>query len=232
MTLLSVGIARRLAAAAVAALVLLVGPAELAAQAAPMTEGEGAVTDEVTRAVAGVLGLPATGVRVQMSGGAPPSIDSLVVTESSTRRWIVTLWGPDGPVRRLARVGVVGETAVASRRLERGHEVDEPDLRREFRVHWDRTQPPIDPVGMVTTRVVEEGEGLVPPSVRAPLLFNGGESVQALFEQGRVQLRLQATALGSARWGEAVHVRLSSGKRMSGRAVGPGLVRLTPGGAS
>ncbi len=69
------------------------------------------------------------------------------------------------------------------------------------------------------------------PAVRPPLLFNGGDEVEAVLEQSGVTMRVRAEALQSGRLGESVRVRLMSGKRMSGRAIARGVVQLIPGAA-
>jgi flagella basal body P-ring formation protein FlgA len=201
-------------------------------QALVVGGGDQEAHEVLTRVVAEALGLPSEVVRIEVLGGLPSEVDSVQVEGGATDRWIATMWGAGGVARRFVRVGTSRSIPVATRTMERGEQVGLQDIRMEERVSWRGVGSTLsDPVGMVTTRVVTAGEPLQEPSVRPPLLFRGGDEIEAVLERAGITMRVQATALRSAREGEAVDVRLTSGKRMSGMAVGPGLVHLIPGGA-
>lgn len=177
-------------------------------------------------------GVPWETVRVDMAGDPPAGVDSLHASQGSADRWIVTLWSGDQAVRRFARVGTEQALPVATRAIGRGGEVGALDVRYEPRPVWGcPVGPVVDPVGMVAERVIAEGELLVSPSVRPPLLVRGGDDVEALFAQGGVLMRIRGQALASARAGERIEVRLASGLRMSAFATGPGRVELILGGS-
>ena len=99
-------------------------------------------------------------------------------------------------------------------------------------IAWGPPAEPLpDPTGMITERVIQEGEILRSPAVRPPLFVRGGDAIQAVLREPGVVMRLKAEALSSAREGERVLLRLASGLRTEGTAIAPGLVELTSGGA-
>jgi flagella basal body P-ring formation protein FlgA len=185
----------------------------------------------LSRLLATPLDVPTEKVRVEVVGGFPPYVDSAGVDRAGGGRWIASFWVGDAVSRRFLRVGSVRSIPVAVEALDRGTAVQPEDVAMEERVVWERlAAPPADPVGMVATRLIPAGEALAAPSVRPPLLFKGGDEVDAILERSGLVLRVKAEALSSGREGETVLVRLTSGKRMSARAIGPGLVHLTSGG--
>jgi flagella basal body P-ring formation protein FlgA len=188
------------------------------------------VSAEVARQVALHWDVAPERVRVDFADDVPGRTDSLMATEGSTDRWIVTLWAEGRPSRRFVRVGVAHSVPVATRVLSRGDPIDSTDVRYEDRAVWGRPGDPLpDPIGMVAERRVPEGDVLMAPSVRPPFLMRGGDTVDAVYTQSGVILRIRAEALASARLGDRLDVRLASGLRMSGRAVAPGVVELTSG---
>ena len=186
----------------------------------------------LTESVAEQMGLAPERIHVEVAGDSSAEADSLLVRGAGEGRWIVTLWRRDSPTRRYVRVGVRREAAVAARDVMRGAEISVDDVRMEQIVDWTAsTATAFDPVGMVATRQHTAGEAFAMPAVRPPLLFNGGDEVEAVLEQSGVTMRVRAEALQSGRLGESVRVRLMSGKRMSGRAIARGVVQLIPGAA-
>jgi flagella basal body P-ring formation protein FlgA len=186
--------------------------------------------DVLAELVAPGLGVSPERVRVDWAGD-PPVADFVRVDGAGSGRWVATLWSAGVVTRRYVRVGLERQVPVAARQLDRGEEIAHEDVRLESRVLWGAAAGDavdLDAVGMVASRVVAEGEILAAPAVRPPLLVRGGEEVEAVLEQSGVLLRARAEALGSARRGESVYVRLTSGKRMAARAVGLGVVRLQP----
>jgi len=195
---------------------------------APLRE---AVSAGITSSIAASWGVPREAVRVRPQGDLPESVDSLTLAEGTGDRWIVTLWSGRSRIRRFMRAGVVVDVEVASRDLPRDHEVREPDVTVRTVVRWGapRAEPTPSVAGWVTQRRVPAGERLVEPAVRPPLMVEGGEPVEAVFTGAGLILSIRAKALSSGRRGERVYVRLPSGRRLAGTAVGPHKVELLTG---
>ncbi len=201
---------------------------------APVAPGGAAspVPALVVERMADLWALEAESVRVEVAGEVPRVVDSVQVEPGGGSRFLVTFWSGDGAVRRFAKVGHLGEVPVATHRIERGATLDSTDFRFEVRVvDGPPGEPRADPTGMVAERVIELGTALGAPGVRAPYVVRGGDTVEATLVRSGVALTVQAEALGSARAGQPVRVRLASGLRMESLATAPGVVRLTPGGA-
>ncbi len=128
----------------------------------------------------------------------------------------------------LLRAGVMAPRPVARRSLERGLVLGQKDMAFEARLHWGdpKTLPKAGESGWVAQRTIEEGELLVSPAVKPPLLVTSGRPVTLFWSNGSVKVSLQGTAAGSATLGEPVLVRTEDGTRLSGLVEGPGLVRL------
>jgi len=218
-------------AAIAAAGTFLVGTAGASAQATPVLDGSTVVGITAT-AVSEAWEIPIHSVRVEVAGDVPAEVDSVLVEEGGRDRWIMTMWVGDGRIRRFVKAGSMAPFAVAVRAMARGVMVDSTDVRIEARVAWGAPDPDrfFDPVGMTTERVIGAGEALMPPAVRPPLLVRGGDPVEAVLERSGVIMRVQAEALGSARDGDLLLVRLASGLRMEARVVAPGIVALIGGG--
>jgi flagella basal body P-ring formation protein FlgA len=213
------------------AIALALDPGVAYAQSAIVLDGRPALelaAGEISRA----WGLPTESVRLELVGDLPPTVDSLLIEAGGRDRWILTMWAGEGRIRRFVRVGAMTPTAVATRKLARGVTVDSADVRMEPRVVWGVPEPEgfVDPVGMTTERAIAAGEALVAPGVRPPLLVRGGDAVEAVMERSGIVMRVQAEALGSARHGETLLVRLASGMRTEARVIAPGIVALIEGG--
>lgn len=207
---------------------LLALPAGLAAQNAidvsdhPRLEGARAE-------VAAEWDVAASNVRMALLGGVPEAVDSVTVTPGSSPRWILSLWSGDRLSRRFLQVGTERAVPVAARSLARGQSVAPTDVETRRETVWGPPVLVVNPVGMVTQRMVSAGEALVEPAVRAPLLVSGGQSIEAVYRHPGVSVTMRGEALGRARLGDLVLVRLASGTRMQGRAVAPGRVELIAG---
>lgn len=213
------------------ALLTLGGPGSTAGQAVPV--GPDLDWREAVAAELGTqLSVEPSSLRAEVVDGLTPPVDSLAVTLAGSNRWIVTAWGNGAAQRRFLRVEHVATVPVAAHAIERGVEVRPDDVRFEERaLPWSANAPSTDdPVGMVAARPVAAGEVLREPTVRAPLLVRGGEPVEAVLVRSGLLMTLRAEALGSARRGEFVHVRLPSGARAQATVVGSGLVHLSEGG--
>ncbi len=184
----------------------------------------------LTERVAEAWRLPATDVRVEVAGELPVLVDSLAVAPAGSDRFLVTVWSGDDMVRRFAEAGHLASVPVAARRIERGETIDSVDVRHEVRlVPGAPSRPGPGPVGMVAERVLTAGAELRAPAVRPPYLVRGGETVEATLIRSGVVMTVRGEALGSAREGERLLVRLASGLRMEARARAPGRVTLLPG---
>jgi flagella basal body P-ring formation protein FlgA len=112
---------------------------------------------------------------------------------------------------------------VAAREIARGTVLTEPDVTSPAGVERDSTGAP---VGWVARRVISAGETLREPAVAPPDLVRVGDVVQAVFSQGGLEIRLIGRAMGAARAGEKVMVRIDTHRRFEGVVVGPRLVNI------
>lgn len=164
--------------------------------------------------------LERSAVEVDLSGGNSDS-------------WMVTLPAneADGSRRLLVRAGVRRPLPVAAREIARGQMLQDDDITWADRVEWGPPGAELDdPVGMQAQRRIPTGETLVEPTVLPGPWVESRDPVEVLFRKGRVTIALRGTALGDGRPGEQVHVRLEDGRRVQGRAIGPGRVALEAGG--
>jgi flagellar basal body P-ring formation protein FlgA len=104
---------------------------------------------------------------------------------------------------------------VAARDLARGVTLEAADVLGDGEI-----------VGWVTRRVVREGEALRPPAIAPPEMVRSGDTVQGVWRQGGMEIRVQGRAMNSAAEGERVSVRVDARRRFEGVAVGSGVVRL------
>lgn len=81
-------------------------------------------------------------------------------------------------------------------------------------------------LGWVTKRLIRVGEVLRPPAIAPAELIRSGDTVQLLWRDGDLEIRMTGRAMGSAAEGEAVLVRVDTQRRFEGIAEAPGVVRL------
>lgn len=112
---------------------------------------------------------------------------------------------------------------LAAREIMRGTVLTDPDVTYPAGVERDSTGAP---VGWVARRVIAAGEPLRAPAVAPPDLVRVGDAVQAVFRQGGLEIRLIGRAMGAARAGEKVMVRIDTHRRFEGVVVGPRLVNI------
>lgn len=211
-----------------AAFLLAVLPAPMAAQAATDVTAHPRL-DGVRGVIASEWGVHQESLRLSLLGDVPEVVDSVSVEPGSSDRWILSLWSEDRLTRRFLRAGVLVPVPSAARALERGATVAADDVVTSLTTVWGVPSPHDDPVGGVTQRMVAQGEPLLAPAVRPPLLVEGGDDVEAVYRHPGLAVTVKGEALGRARRGEVVMVRLRSGVRVNARAVGPGRVELTGG---
>lgn len=184
----------------------------------------------LVKQIAEALGRQVLKTRVAITGSIPPAIDSLEVVQGGGR-WIVTFFADEARIRRFARAGRIAPVPVAARPIDRGTVLSVNDIDFEHRTVWDDDAGPARPVeGLVAQRAIRPGEVLEAPGVRPPFLVRGGDAVEAVFEHSGILMTLRGEALGTARLGDQVRVRLPSGVRMEGTVVGAGQVELNGGG--
>jgi flagella basal body P-ring formation protein FlgA len=112
---------------------------------------------------------------------------------------------------------------VASREIARGSVLTDRDVTFPAGVERDSTGAP---VGWVARRVISAGEPLREPAVAPPDLVHVGDVVQAVYRDGSIEMRLIGRAMGAARAGEKVRVRIDMHRRFEGVVVGPRLVNI------
>lgn len=115
----------------------------------------------------------------------------------------------------------VAQAPLAARDLARGEVLAAADI-----VSGGEDVPV--PVGWVTRRVVSAGQELRAPAIAPPKLVTAGETVQVLWRQGTLELRVRGRAMGSAAEGERVLVHVDSRRRLEGVAIAPRLIRVEP----
>lgn len=207
-----------------AAALLSVGPGTLSAQ-------DDAVRMDLAERVAAAWEVDPERVRVDVSGAPEGPIDSLSVSETASDRWLVTFHAGERTVRRFVHVAHMAEVEVAAAPIARGDVVVPEAVAKETRmVAGAPREPAPTAVGMVAQRLIEAGTVLVDPAVRPPFVIRGGDRIDAVLQQGSVMMTVRGEALGAAREGEMVQVRLASGVRRRARATRPGVVTLIPGG--
>ena len=208
---------------------LVLAPAALQAQAATDVTTHPRLA-EVRTTIAAEWGVASDAMRLSLLGDVPEVVDSVAIEPGSSDRWILSMWSGDRITRRFLRAGVDTPVPTAARPLDRGVRVEADDVVTRLTTVWGMPVPHDDPVGSETQRMVAPGEPLLPPAVRPPLLIKGGDQVEAVYRQTGISVTVRGEALGRARAGDVVMVRLRSGVRISGRAVGPGRVEMVGGG--
>ena len=145
--------------------------------------------------------------------------------------WFTVVAGPAGdPLALRLHAGVSTTVQVATRAMAVGERLGAADIGEETRVRFG---PPAAPgerqpgVGWEVRRPVRSGEPLAWPAIAPPAVIENGKPVSVLWERGGVRVRLDGVALGDARLGDVVGVRVQHRQgRLSGIAVAPGVVRL------
>jgi flagella basal body P-ring formation protein FlgA len=141
--------------------------------------------------------------------------------------WFVAMFHVPGqsPVSVRFRVGTVIAAPVAARPLPRGHVLAPGDIAFTVETRWG---PPLDdemhtPVpGWTTTRNLERGRALRPPSTRPPSVIRAGEVVELRWRRQGMMIAIEGVALNTASRRDLVRIRLANG-RGSVRGVATGL---------
>jgi len=176
---------------------------------------------------------PHTGLGKIESDTAPE-----LVGNGSNGQWVVRLATEHGTVGVRVRAGSTQSVATAATPLRRGETIGLEDIRFEDRMVWgappngdalvpNNVSPTSDLVGWTVQRPIEAGSELVEPGVAPPTVVRSGESVEVMWSVGAIRLVLMGRAVGTARAGETVAVRLETGKRVRGVAEPDGTVRVS-----
>lgn len=192
--------------------------------------GQEGVAGLVAEPIARAWGVSSAQVVLEDAQALPGTADSVQVAEAANGRWLVTFWIDGGAVRRFQRAGLEARVPVAARPVARGAVVQTDDVAFESRVVWADESIPPDPIGLVAQRRIAEGSLLRDPAVRPPYLVVGGQEIEAVLSRAGVVMTVAGEALGSARQGDVLLVRLASGLRTEARAISPGRVELIAGG--
>ena len=142
--------------------------------------------------------------------------------------WIARLPANDGLFAVRLKAGLRRMLPMATRRIPRGTLLTEADFAFEESVRWgppagstSKPQP-----GWQAERRLEAGEELRTPAVRPAVAVRTGDRVKIIWRTGRIELTLSGVAIGTARPGETVDVRLDAGRRLRGVAGADGAVRV------
>lgn len=112
--------------------------------------------------------------------------------------------------------------AIAARDLPRATVLERDDVRFQGGAAEGESLR----LGWVTRRVIRAGEVLEPPAIAPAAVVHAGEQVQAVWQEGPLQLRLLGRAMNSAAAGEQVRVRIDMQRTFQGSALPSGTVRL------
>jgi flagella basal body P-ring formation protein FlgA len=129
-----------------------------------------------------------------------------------------------------AQVQVWADVAVSARTLTRGQILSAADLATQ---NLDLAQLPqgvfTDPnalIGKMVSTQVAGGTPLRPDMLRAAAVILQGQTVRVVFTGEGVSVSSEGRALGNAGVGEALQVRMASGKVIKGIVKAPGTVEV------
>lgn len=190
--------------------------------------------DSVVRfAAAAAWGVHPEDVVLDWGTSGTPAVEAVAVElvgSGAGGTWVARISAPDGRVvAQRVRAGTEVSRTVAARRLPRGTELGEADLESHATLEWGPPGEarPATLVGWVTQRVVDKGDALVEPAIRAPRAVSPGARVALRARQGSVRLEVPAVAAGSGAVGDPIYVRTETGRRIRGVVAGPGVVDVT-----
>jgi len=131
-----------------------------------------------------------------------------------------------------AQVSILGNYLAAARALRPGDVLDIADI--ELRTGEITTMgrqlltEPEQALGQQMRFAVAVGQPLRATMMSAPIVIQSGRPVKVVVQGAGFSVANQGTALGSARAGQAIRVRLASGKVGSGTATQHGEVIIRP----
>lgn len=112
-----------------------------------------------------------------------------------------------------------GVSLLAAREIPRGATIEAADIVAEG-------TEANTVVGWVAKRLIRAGEALRAPAIAPAELVRSGDTVQLVWRDGNLEIRMTGRAMGSAAAGERVIVRVDTRRRFEGIAEAPGVVRL------
>ena len=131
-----------------------------------------------------------------------------------------------------AEVKVVGDYLVSARALRPGEILAAADLdqRRGDLTTMGRhlLTDPAQAIGHQMRFAVARGQALRATMVAQPIVIQSGRPVKVIVQGAGFQVANEGVALGNARLGDTVRVRLASGRVVSGEASENGEVRIEP----
>ncbi|MFZ5624804.1 MAG: flagellar basal body P-ring formation chaperone FlgA [Gemmatimonadota bacterium] len=224
-----------------AALTLFAAPAAITAQDRPAAGHPPAWLEQRARAaVSERWQVPPTTLRFawgRVSAWPATPAGRVRLAGSGKDGWFVLLLEAPGAAEFAVRVraGVEDTARVAARDLPAGTILSPEDVAREVTVHWGAPagDAPEPGPGWTVRRPVARGDALRVPAVVPPPAVRAGDPVRFTWTRGAVTVVLDGTALNDARLGEPVRGRVDGrNERVAGTAIGQGLARLAPRGAS
>lgn len=166
-----------------------------------------------------------------------PGVVPELIGSGSGGYWVVAFRdeASDEPdVRIRIRAGVEIMTPVARRAVDRGETLDASSIELAVTTHWG--PPPAASAvrpGWVARRALRVGEELRRPAVEPLDVVTSGADVDIYWVRGSIRIQLRGRAMGTAAVGEVVPVRTETGTRLTGVAMGLGVVKVeVPEGGS
>lgn len=162
-------------------------------------------------------------------GSIDPTVPVELVGSGSGGSWVVRIAAERGTVGIRMRAGTRRTVRVAAGPMRRGHVLTPSDVTIEERTEWGpplEGSGPIAEAGWVVERGIAAGDRLTAPAVRPAPVVRTGEPVEVAWSSGIIRLTVPGRALGTARPGESVRVRLETGKRLTGVATHDGRIAV------
>ncbi len=193
--------------------------------------------DLVRRLVAERWGVE--GEAIHLAWGEPvlsPADDPQEVRLAGTGsggQWTVEVVGSQSRTLHRVRAGVWTRVPVATRELSRGSRLTATDVELARTPQWG---PPSDASGAAAAferegwevlSPIRAGEALLPPRVRPPEAVRSGDRVTLAVQRGPVRVEARGEARSSGAVGDAVRIRLPSGRIVTGVIRSPGMVEIS-----
>jgi flagella basal body P-ring formation protein FlgA len=159
------------------------------------------------------------------SAGAEHPVAIRSAGDAAGAEWLVTTASRR---EERARAGTVTPEPRAAHDIPRGTALTAQDIVADSVVRWG---PPIATSelaqpGWITHSVIRTGVLLRSPAVAPPPAIRVGDTVQVIWQGSGVVASARGRAAATVAPGEPVAVRLDNGRRIEGRAVRPGRVRI------
>lgn len=127
----------------------------------------------------------------------------------------------------MARIEAQVPTLVTTRAITRGTLLSEEDIEFKLLPMGRATLPRERVIGSVATRELKAGERIAKTSVRAPMIVQRGDVVQAVLQRSSFSLQTKIEVMGRGSVGDTVHAKLlQTGKVVRARIDSPEVIRL------